>query len=384
MNGNRILHGVVAMVGIGALMAYLVACRPSWSPDGSKVLFPYFNPETQVPGIALFDRETGTTKSVFVDPSWNKSGQDLVIPSAQWDRRGKRAIVVWADGDNRPEGLHVRVVAVDGESPAREHVLELGELQPGAPLGMPLPESDGCLFAAGKSYLARLDLETGRIERRQLEHGRQVILVGRENEVYYLGVLPHSLEIELGALDRKTLARKPGARLPMQEVSEISPYFAVGKDGSVFVLAGKKEGKYHLFLVSGEGLEKSIPLELSPGDCQLGNLEWSPDGKTVYAALFGKQERQEASEVGIAEIAVDTGSIRVTPILKLKERTEVDLLRYYFQIALSPDGKTIAASSTYLFDALEKWEDCGLYLVDLTSPERKVTKIAPPIPGKKE
>ena len=59
MKRERLLHVVLAVVGIGALTAYLVACRPAWSPDGSKLLFPYLNPETKEVAVALFDRETG-------------------------------------------------------------------------------------------------------------------------------------------------------------------------------------------------------------------------------------------------------------------------------------------------------------------------------------
>ncbi len=49
-NGLKVMLGIV---GLLAWMAYILACRASWSPDGSKVLFPYYNPEAEETGVAL-------------------------------------------------------------------------------------------------------------------------------------------------------------------------------------------------------------------------------------------------------------------------------------------------------------------------------------------
>ena len=61
-----------------------------------------------------------------------------------------------------------------------------------------------------------------------------------------------------------------------------------------------------------------------------------------------------------------------------------DVLPLAFEIALSPDGKTLAAATGCIFAKdLENPADAGLFLVDLTSPDRKVTRIAPPALGQK-
>jgi hypothetical protein len=65
--------------------------------------------------------------------------------------------------------------------------------------------------------------------------------------------------------------------------------------------------------------------------------------------------------------------MRETPLFQLSGSLN-DSVACLLQIALSPDGKTIAASS-----ALCEEEEHALYLVDITSSKRKVTKI--PIPG---
>ncbi|MFH1922739.1 MAG: hypothetical protein ABIP48_22985, partial [Planctomycetota bacterium] len=66
MKRNRWLNIVLAVAGVGALLAYLVACRPSWSPDGTKLLFPCG--EGDVTGIVLLDKTTGESRLIFQVP----------------------------------------------------------------------------------------------------------------------------------------------------------------------------------------------------------------------------------------------------------------------------------------------------------------------------
>ncbi len=49
MNARNLLPpsiGLLGLLGILGMLASMLACRPSWSPDGSKILFPYYDPET--------------------------------------------------------------------------------------------------------------------------------------------------------------------------------------------------------------------------------------------------------------------------------------------------------------------------------------------------
>ena len=63
---------------------------------------------------------------------------------------------------------------------------------------------------------------------------------------------------------------------------------------------------------------------------------------------------------------------------------------FLFQVGLSHDGKTAAVASTYVASASKQFkpEDCALFLVDLSDPNRKVTKVPIPdasaadVPGK--
>ena len=105
----------------------------------------------------------------------------------------------------------------------------------------------------------------------------------------------------------------------------------------------------------------------------LGNLVWSSDDKVIYAAQFKSIE--EGTECGLCEIPVSGQKLRSTPLWVTKED---ELARVSFQIALSPDGKCVAASTG--FNVEDTAESRALYLVDLRRAKRPVRKIPVPIP----
>ena len=93
MNARNLLPpsiGLLGLLGILGMLASMLACRPSWSPDGSKILFPYYDPETHDVGVALYDRATGKARSLFARQSarWD----DRVV-IGQWERGGERAVL---------------------------------------------------------------------------------------------------------------------------------------------------------------------------------------------------------------------------------------------------------------------------------------------------
>ena len=380
MKHSRLLHVTLAIVGIGALTAYLVACRPAWSPDGSKVLFPYANPATKQVGIALFDKSSGKTTSLFLlqFPASERSGPSDSFPWTQWTADGQRAVVIWAREAEGRHQLHLRLLPVDSEKPAREFVLPDVEAMP----GLPLAELEGCLFVGGKA-LVRVDLASGMIERRQLDGNQEVILVGHKKQIHYLvgGGSDDAQAYEIGTLDPKQLALRPALKLKAADVGGLSPYFAVAGDGSTLAVSSVKDARCQLLIIAGDGLKKTIPLNLSSETHVVGNLQWSPDANTVYAALIAQVQGQEAIQLGLLEVTVETGATRATPLVRIGKAIEREGLPMVFQIGLAPDGKTIATAPTYLGQELQDKKDMALHLVDLTSPERKVTQIPVPVPG---
>ena len=154
-------------------------------------------------------------------------------------------------------------------------------------------------------------------------------------------------------------------------------------------LAGEKEGRQTLYLYRNWKLEKTLELKPPAEKRKLGNVEWSPDGKTLYVTTICGREHEGPMTLGFLEIPLAGGAPREVSVLRVsqqagkeKEPGEVDsnawqLARLFNQIALSPDGKTIAVSWPADANATG-----GLYLVDLESPERKVKRIPFPVPAK--
>lgn len=385
MSQRNGLHVVLGIVGLAAWMLYILACRPSWSPDSSKILFPYCNPETKEGGVALFDRSTGAVSSIFVQSAEEEGCDDYVPMTAQWDRDGSRAIVAWGESKSKTkkkktiqrEWLHVLVLPVGAKGKTRHFKLRDFE----ADHFYPLAEVAGKLYVGGNS-LTRLDLRTGRKALRDLGDSRAVSLINRDTEhiVYAREGAESSDDLEFGNLDQKSLTLHPlfvlkKADLAQHGVKEAGGFKAFRPHGPRIAMIGEgeKEGKDFLVFCTDSGLQKVVAPELPSKVYRLGNLEWALDGKTIYAMVVTPTEDKDVQQFSLGEIPADGGPARLDPIVRVK--TSSDNANLFLQIALSPDGSTIATATAYLDEKQIEMADRGLFLVDLRDPERKVTKI---------
>jgi hypothetical protein len=110
-----------------------------------------------------------------------------------------------------------------------------------------------------------------------------------------------------------------------------------------------------------------------------------PKGDKLWAS-FQKGTKDNGTNVfsfGIIEIPLSDAPVREITLIKGLRTKEQDL-GFYFQAAMSHDGKTAAVASTYLACLEEfKPEDCALFLVDLSDPNRKVTKVPITMPARR-
>ena len=139
MNHNESRNVAFTAVSLLALLAYLSACgptRPSWSPDGSKLLYSYYNREAGEAGVALLDRASGTTRSIFTVSDPDEDAGEHVI-NAQWEAGGERAIVLSED--------EILLVPLDSPEPRKRFELPSGA----ARTGLPIPEIAGSLYFGG-------------------------------------------------------------------------------------------------------------------------------------------------------------------------------------------------------------------------------------------
>jgi hypothetical protein len=96
------------------------------------------------------------------------------------------------------------------------------------------------------------------------------------------------------------------------------------------------------------------------------------------------REGTNTASFGLLEIPLESGPLRDTVLIRDAE-VERDMAPACFQIDVSHDGRTAAVSSAYLACLNDDFrpEDCALFLVDLTDPKRKVTKVSIPMPSER-
>lgn len=403
----------VGIIGLAALLLYILACRPSWSPDGTKVVFPYYNPETKERGAALYDRTTGTVRSILavserkpapVDAAKEHSWGEGMCVVAQFTHDGRRVIVSWND-----EKSHTLLLPVAPGEATRSFVLpaELGVDD--APTLVPYPEIGGNLFLAGGKAIVRLNMQTGATQYRQLEDGFEGTIAAQGNRVLYVREVEETQpkqeplleskpeakkeeekaevpapapekaagsKFEFGTVNPGDLTLKPlftltSGDLEARGIEEVQGFLSPEPRGSRMAMTDK--GAQRLVVLNSSGIERVVQPNIVASVYMLGNFEWAPGGNKLYAPVIAKNEPDKDWQFSIAEIALDSGGTRLTPIARVRGD---DLL----QIALSPDGSTIATTTADLKDVA--MADRALYLVNLRDPKRAVTKI--PMPGVKK
>jgi len=378
MPKQRIQDRLLTLFGFVALLVYVLACRPSFSPDGTRVVFPIIEEKTKVTSVALYDLKKRTLETIFTSPE--KTDNYLV---AQWLPDGKQVLVNGAS--------FIAILPLGSSNPTRfipmkEELDEDSLIIPPPVIGkyqfivseMSAEEKDanGKTVSVKKPVLLRANLETMQVQD-VTQDDEEMNIVVKGNQLYYIAKPTRGEDnvIELGRLDTEKLSRNPISQLREEEYGEIFGFLAPNSDGGRFALTAKFEEARRILLVKGNALEKLIPI--MEKDIEIGNIEWAPDEKTLYAAFAKDMKEDNRWQYGIMEVPVNGGGMRSTYLFTGQDGDRAGTLA--FQIALSLDGRRIAASSTCLEGI--KPEDRALYLIDLRSSKRNVTKIAIPPPA---
>jgi len=377
--GSRGWRKVWVLAVIGAWVGCVLACRAAWSPDGTKVLFPFATGADRG-GLALYDLKTGAVREVL--PRTHEG--DPFPFSAQWFSDGRRALVVTM-ADKKQTVLVLDVVTGKVEKRIALGKLEGGEMQ----LAWRPPLVAGRTLFFGGKELVRVDLVSGAITRQKAE-GEPMLFAGGGG-VYYASESRRVVRkgkgkgketekaVEFGRLDPKTLKREPWFTVRSDELSD--PIFPTALGGGQVAIAARTEKALEIRVyakgaktpakVVGLGAKKRVTL---------GNLQAAPDGKTLYAAYLRKADSPKGPRTdpscGVVEVPLGGGAVRWMELLRLKKKGK--LVEAMFQISLSPDGQTLAALTALLDEDDIRPEDRGLLLVDLKDPARKVKKIRAP------
>jgi len=388
MSKPSVRDTLLTMLGITALIVYVLACRPSFSPDGTKVIFPTRNSKSKEASVVLYDLKKKTLQTIFAMSKMSKT--DDVGFAVQWLPDGKQVLV---------NGVSfVAILPLGSSNPTRiiplEEKLDAGMLQLTPPVigkyqfipsktSVEVKNEKGETVSTEEPVVLRVNLET--MEVQSFPNGIEGSFLAKGNQLYYIAQakIGEDDAYELGRLDPEKLTRTPLLQLKEKDCGEPSGFMTLNSTGNRIALTAKLEHAQRILLIRGNALEKTIPVAEKDIKIQLGNAEWSLDEKTMFVAFAKDLDKDSLWQYGVLEVPLDGGNVREIPLFTGKEGNNGGLV--LFQIALSADGRRIAATSACLgADNGIKPEDNALYLIDLSSTKRNVTRIAIPMPPASE
>ena len=386
----RWLHLILLVVGMVAWMIFILACvgGPAWSPDGSQILFAYRDVENSRTAVALYDRATRTTSTILAQPA-AKEGELILEP--QWQKDGTRAFIAIyqpVPGSSDDGSCEVISIPVKSGMPLQAYALGTTEGCVG-----PFPQLDGKVFFGGKD-LRWIDLATGEIGSNAIpdEIGS---ISEHDGQLFYLREVSRSVGStedkksvedgkEFGRIDLKDFSLKPAFSLWKSDMTalditgDLSPVFWETGGSRMAMIGQGGDSDKILLLEEGKGIVRVLPPDLGVKSFLLGNLVWSRDGKTLYAAAMTKGEQEKTQQYWLAEIPVAGIPGRLTKIAPIQEEMSDDLEAYFrnsMQVSLSPDGSLIAATPAVLGKNTLAERDRALFLIDVRDPARPITRI---------
>jgi hypothetical protein len=387
MNNKR-RNAALAFVGLLALSIYILACT-SFSPDDTKVLYPSFDAASGGMGVAVYDREARTSEMLFVPVSYDTSETNAVIaPSilrAQWLANGRDVVIAYsAPKDDNKDSLAVAVVPWGARKPI--HTFRVPEIKDMAESFMvPLcVAGERMFFRAENKGASRLDLRSGTLTGHEFED------VKGELSFY---PAPDGAGVFYIEEDKPSDGNTTFGRLNPNDFSRTPLMVISNRPKDMTAIAYDPEGKTVVLLASGETEAQvevwrdskpvfSRAVDIHGKKRMFGNAVLAANGKAVRAA-FQEATSSNAMAYGLMEIPFSLAPTR--EVLLIKDAPALDeSSAYYFQAAISHDGKTAAVSSGYLalMEKPIKASDCALFFVDLSDPGWKVTKVPIQLPAK--
>lgn len=391
MNKQETRNVALGLVGLLALGIYILACT-SFSPDDTKILYPAFDAPSGAVGMAVYDRETRGSEMLFLPLAYQSGDSNIVVsPSilrADWLPSGREIVIAYSapsKHNSDQDGLEVALVPWGVRKPIKLfHLLDVEE--PGALFMAPLCIAGQRIFLrTSNKGVARLDLRTGILTSHEFDDAKGEVSLypapDGAGAFYFEPDTQPAQQTVFGRLNPNDFSRTP-LMVITNKVREQS-VIAYDKSGSVLALLGGGSETNNLLV-----LREGRPLFTRSLDAHgqkrcFGNAILAANGKALWAT-FQQAKGTNAMTYGLMEIPFSNEPPRELSLIK-DAPLEDDACAYYFQAAVSHDGKTAAIASTYLACTEKELKpaNCALFLVDLSDPKWPVTKVPIPMSAKR-
>ena len=390
MNKQKTRNTTLALVGLLALGIYILACS-SFSPDDTKVLYPAFDTPSGAVGMAVYDREARSSEMLFLPVAYEGEETNLVAaPSllrADWLANGRDIVVTYFEGKDGNEGggLGLALIPWGARKPIK--LFRVPGIKDAAQCFLaPLCVAGNRVFLqTSDKTVARLDLSTSALTAHEFADANGDI-----------SLYPAPDDTGVFCLEQGT---GPGqslifGRLNPSDFSRTTLMVVTNQLADQSVLAYDKAGKVLAILAGGQSTNSLLvlrdgqpvfarPLDTHGRERYFGNAILAANGKALWAT-FRQAKGTNTSSYGLMQIPFSEAPPRELTLINEAPREDNPAV-YYFQVAISHDGKTAAIPSTYLACTEKPFRaaDCALFLVDLSNPKWPVTKVPIPMPARR-
>ena len=371
-------NAAAAIVGLAALFVCILACT-SFSPDDKQILYPTLDPQSRSVGVGVYDRASRKSKMLFVI----KVHGDPVMVRSQWLPDGKRVVLTWNPSGGPEEGSYIEtfaVLSIDGKEPVRLFSVG-GEKKNTHSFFYPLAIMGTRAFVNRGEAIVALDLVTGETEVQTNNCELAVYCSPVPGRFGFIEALKTN-QFECGLLEPKTMKKDWRVQLKIEHhidnidsISASFHFFAFSPVGRKVAFTGLNEDTRSVQVYEAGQPPKALAIPAGrEEEIDVGQVEFARDGRALFVAFQSRSGSNSGQCLGIFELPLDGRPPVRMELIRGTKSLDVTV----FQFGLSHDGKALAVSSAY--SAIDKDEDYALFIIDLASAKRPVTKIPIPLP----